>query len=59
MHDEWWGFRLTVATSALGLPALSLPNGAQLIAARWNETVLLDIAAQLEARARTGSRESA
>jgi amidase len=46
VHDEWWGFRLTVATSALGLPALSLPSGAQLIAARWNEALLVDVAVQ-------------
>ena len=47
VHDEWWGFRLTVATSALGLPALSLPNGTQLIAARWNEPLLLQVAARV------------
>jgi amidase len=47
VHDEWWGFRLTVATSALGLPALSLPTGTQLIATRWNEALLLDVASQI------------
>ena len=47
VHDEWWGFRVTVATSALGLPALSLPDGTQLIAARWNEPLLLQTAARL------------
>lgn len=49
VHDEWWGYRLTVATSALGLPALSLPDGTQLIAARWNEPALLEVAARLSA----------
>jgi amidase len=59
VRDQWWGFRLTVATSALGLPAISLPAGldahgrplgVQLIAARWNEALLLDVAADLERR---------
>jgi amidase len=47
VRAQWWGYRLTVATSALGLPALSLPDGTQLITSRWNEARLLDLAAQL------------
>ena len=46
LRDEWWGFRLTVATACLGLPAVSvpvgfdthgLPVGVQLIGPRWAE----------------------
>ncbi len=48
VYDEWWGFRLTVAVNALGLPAVSLPDGTQLIGARWQEPLLLAAAAQLE-----------
>jgi amidase len=57
VREEWWGFRLTVATSALGLPAIALPVGrdangfplaVQLLAARWNEGLLLQTAAELE-----------
>jgi amidase len=48
VRDEWWGFRLTVATNALGLPAIALPSGVQLISARWQEPLLLHVAAQLD-----------
>ena len=47
-REEWWGFRLTVATSALGLPAISLPLGVQLVAGRWQEARLLRVASDLE-----------
>jgi amidase len=47
VRAQWWGYRLTVATSALGLPALSLPDGTQLVTSRWNEALLLEVAAQL------------
>ena len=49
LRDEWWGFRLTVATACLGLPAVSVPAGldargrpvgVQLVAARWREGTL-------------------
>jgi amidase len=59
VHAQWWGFRLTVAVSALGLPAVAAPVGldtpgppraVQLIGARWAESLLLDAAAELEAR---------
>jgi amidase len=52
-HDEWWGFRLTVATSALGLPGVAVPLGTddagrplavQLLGARWQEPTLLSVA---------------
>ena len=48
-RDEWWGFRLTVATSALGLPGVAVPLGrddagrplaVQLLGARWQEPTL-------------------
>ena len=50
LRDEWWGFRLTVATACLGLPAVSvpvgfdtqgLPVGVQLIGPQWAEGTLL------------------
>ncbi len=56
VHDEWWGFRLTVATSALGLPGIAVPLGrddqgrplaVQLLGARWQEPTLLRVAAAL------------
>ena len=59
VREQWWGYRLTVAVSALGLPAVSLPVGldehhrpraVQLIGARWSEPALLDVAAELERR---------
>jgi amidase len=59
VREQWWGFRVTVATSALGLPAIALPAGldergnplaVQLLAARWQEPLLLAIAADLERR---------
>ncbi len=43
LRDEWWGFRLTVASACLGLPALSLPSGAQLIGRPWDERRLVEI----------------
>jgi amidase len=55
-RDEWWGFRLTVATSALGLPGVAVPLGTdderrplavQLLGARWQEPTLLRVAAAL------------
>ena len=55
-HDEWWGFRLTVATSALGLPGIAVPLGrddagrplaVQLLGARWQEPTLLRVAREL------------
>jgi amidase len=53
VHEQWWGFRLTVAVNVLGLPAVSVPigNGVQLIGARWQEQLLLDVAAELTADA--------
>ena len=54
--DEWWGFRLTVATSALGLPGVAVPLGqddegrplaVQLLGARWQEPTLLRVAAAI------------
>ena len=57
VHDEWWGFRLTVATSALGLPGIAVPLGrddqgrplaVQLLSARWQEPTLLRVAAELD-----------
>jgi amidase len=57
LRDEWWGFRLTVATACLGLPVVSvpvgsdergLPVGVQLIAPRWQERSLLAAAAAIE-----------
>ena len=63
-RDEWWGFRLTVATSALGVPGVAVPLGrddagrplaVQLLGARWQEPTLLsvarDVARSLELRA--------
>ncbi|WP_053227372.1 amidase family protein [Solirubrobacter soli] len=53
LRDEWWGFRLTVATACLGLPAVSvpigfdargLPLGVQLVGPRWAERALLAVA---------------
>ena len=58
LREEWWGFRLTVATACLGLPAVSvpvgfdergLPEGVQLIAPRWQEGALLAAAERIEA----------
>jgi amidase len=43
LRDEWWGFRLTVATACLGLPALSLPDGVQLVARWWDEARLMEV----------------
>jgi amidase len=43
LREEWWGFRLTVATACLGLPALSFPDGAQLVARWWDEARLMEI----------------
>jgi amidase len=43
LRDEWWGFRLTVATACLGLPALSLPDGIQLVARWWDEARLMEV----------------
>jgi amidase len=64
VYDEWWGFRLTVATSALGVPGVAVPLGrddhgrplaVQLLGARWQEPTLLsvarDVARSLEPRA--------
>jgi amidase len=57
LRDEWWGFRLTVATACLGLPAVSvpvgfdergLPVGVQLVGPRWAEGALLAAAAAIE-----------
>jgi amidase len=59
VREQWWGYRLTVAVSALALPAIAVPVGlddqgrpraVQLIAERWHEATLLDVAAELEAR---------
>jgi amidase len=49
VHEQWWGFRLTVAVSALGLPAVSVPvgDGIQLVGARWHEATLLEVARRL------------
>ncbi len=58
LRDEWWGFRLTVATACLGLPAVSvpvgfdgrgLPVGVQLVGPRWAEERLLAAAVAIEA----------
>jgi amidase len=57
LRDEWWGFRLTVATACLGLPAVSvpvgvdargLPIGVQLVGPRWSESTLLAAAEAIE-----------
>jgi amidase len=57
LRDEWWGFRLTVATACLGLPAVSvpvgfdarvLPVGVQVIGPRWSEGALLAAAQAIE-----------
>jgi len=57
LRDEWWGFRLTVATACLGLPAVSVPAGldargrpvgVQLVAARWREGTLVAAAEAIE-----------
>jgi amidase len=57
LRDQWWGFRLTVATSCLGLPAVSvpagldgrgLPVGVQVVAPRWREAALLAAAEAIE-----------
>jgi amidase len=59
LRDEWWGFRLTVATACLGLPAVAvpvgldtrgLPVGVQLIGPRWAERTLLAAAEAIETR---------
>lgn len=59
LRDEWWGFRLTVATACLGLPAVAvpvgldtrgLPVGVQLIGPRWAERTLLAAAEAIERR---------
>ncbi len=48
LREQWWGFRLTVATACLGVPALSLPGGDQLISRWWSERALVDAAVALE-----------
>jgi amidase len=57
LREEWWGFRLTVATACLGLPAVSvpvgfdargLPVGVQLIGPRWAEGTLIAAAEAIE-----------
>jgi len=57
LRDEWWGFRLTIATACLGLPAVAvplglnrrgLPAGVQLIGPRWAERTLLAAAEAIE-----------
>lgn len=57
LRDEWWGFRLTVATACLGLPAMSapagldgrgLPVGVQVVSPRWREGALLAAAEAIE-----------
>ena len=57
LRDQWWGFRLTVATSCMGLPAVSvpagfdgrgLPVGVQVVAQRWREGALLAAAEAIE-----------
>jgi amidase len=59
LRDEWWGFRLTVATACLGLPAVAVPAGrdargipvgVQVIGRWWDEGALLAAAAAIEAR---------
>jgi amidase len=59
VREQWWGYRLTVAVSALALPAIAVPVGldelgrpraVQLIGARWSEALLLDVAQALEAQ---------
>jgi amidase len=58
LRDEWWGFRLTIATACIGLPAVSIPAGftagdhpvgVQLVAARWREAELVKAAEAVEA----------
>lgn len=49
LREQWWGFRLTVATACLGLPAVSLPTGVQLVGPRWQEGRLLAAAEIIEA----------
>jgi amidase len=55
-YEEWWGYRLTVATSALGIPGVAVPLGkddegrplaVQVLGARWQEPTLLRVAAEL------------
>jgi amidase len=57
LREQWWGFRLTVATACLGLPAVSvpvgldargLPAGVQLVGPRWQEGALLAAAEIIE-----------
>jgi amidase len=48
LREEWWGFRLTVATACLGLPAVSVPSGVQLVGPPWSEAALLEAAAMIE-----------
>jgi amidase len=59
LREQWWGFRLTVATACLGLPAISVPAGfaadghpigVQLVAARWHEDALLAATVAVEAQ---------
>ena len=59
LRDEWSGFRLTIATACLGLPAVSIPAGftagdhpvgVQLVAERWQEAELLKAAESIEAQ---------
>jgi amidase len=58
LREQWWGFRLTVATACLGLPAVSvpvgldsrgLPRGVQLVGPPWHEGALLAAAEIIEA----------
>lgn len=48
LREQWWGFRLTVATACLGVPAVSLPSGAQVVGPRWHEGALLAAAEIIE-----------
>jgi amidase len=59
LRAQWWGYRLTVATACLGLPAVSVPAGftaddhpigVQLVAAHWHEDALLAATVAVEAQ---------